>query len=74
MQIKKETAEHMQIENFKHPDNNIECGVKYIAYLQQHFEGLDRILAAYNRGPTFIRENGIDVLGYDYIKKVKKYM
>jgi membrane-bound lytic murein transglycosylase MltF len=67
MQIKPSTAKHkpINIHKVKQLENNIEAGVKYLAYLRDRYysspeyDSEDRInftLAAYNAGPAKIRK------------------
>lgn len=63
MQIKLETANYVLQKNGRDqlteeqlflPQNNILCGIKYLAYLQTRFEDEDSIICAYNAGETAV--------------------
>ena len=38
------------------PETNIRCGVWYISYLQKRFSGEEEVVAAYNAGPSHVKE------------------
>ena len=59
MQINPVTAEHLGLERPMDPMANLEAGVRYLAYLYDLFDhDLYLTLAAYNAGPTRVRELG----------------
>lgn len=59
MQINPVTAEHLGLERPMDPMANLEAGVRYLAYLYELFDhDLYLTLAAYNAGPTRVRELG----------------
>lgn len=59
MQLMPETARLMGVEDPNDPADNIDGGSRYLRNLMRRFDGdLDRVLAAYNAGPTTVAENG----------------
>ncbi len=67
MQVKPSTANepYINIQNIDQLENNIHAGVKYLAFLRDHFfsgskftaeESLNFTLAAYNAGPNRVRQ------------------
>ncbi len=38
------------------PETNIKCGIWYISYLKTQFSGEKEVIAAYNAGPSHVRE------------------
>jgi len=38
------------------PETNIKCGIWYLSYLQQEFAGEREVIAAYNAGPSHVKE------------------
>ncbi|OOR88075.1 hypothetical protein B0181_08980 [Moraxella caviae] len=58
MQLMPGTARHMGVVNAWDPAQNIEGGVKYLAFLQERFSDRDHIIAAYNAGHGNVRKYG----------------
>lgn len=58
MQLMPGTARDMGVINVWDPAQNIEGGVKYIAWLSQRFSNKDHIIAAYNAGHANVRRYG----------------
>jgi hypothetical protein len=59
MQINPVTADHLGLERPMDPMANLEAGVRYLAYLYDLFDhDMYLTLAAYNAGPTRVRELG----------------
>ena len=59
MQLMPETAQGLGLENPFDPEQNISAGTKYLAkMLSQENGNVARALAAYNAGPTAVREYG----------------
>lgn len=74
MQVLPSTARAMG-ENPYNTEGNIKAGVKYLAYLQNKFNGdTNKVIAGYNAGETAVIKNG-GVPPYketqNYVKKVK---
>ena len=76
MQLMPRTGRWMGARNLYDPEQNIDAGVKYIAYLDRRFDGdLKHIIAAYNGGEGNVkRYNGIPPFREtrQYVKKVMK--
>ncbi|OPH35029.1 lytic transglycosylase domain-containing protein [Moraxella lacunata] len=58
MQLMPSTARDMGVSNAWDPVQNIEGGVKYIAWLQRQFRNRDHVVAAYNAGLGNVRKYG----------------
>lgn len=52
------------------PDNNLAVAARYLRDLYLRFGDWYRALAAYNRGPTRVAENGVDAKGHAYAVRV----
>jgi soluble lytic murein transglycosylase-like protein len=76
MQLMPRTGRWMGARNLYDPEENIDAGVKYIAYLDRRFDGnLKHIIAAYNGGEGNVkRYKGIPPFREtrQYVKKVMK--
>ena len=75
MQLMPETAKDMDVRNPFDPKQNIEGGVKYLAWLQSVF-GADekKVLAAYNWGPGNVQNGGnMPEETRNYLVKVAKF-
>lgn len=76
MQLMPRTGRWMGARNLYDPEQNIDAGVKYIAYLDKRFNGdLKKIVAAYNGGEgNVMRYRGIPPFREtrQYVKKVMK--
>lgn len=76
MQLMPRTGRWMGASNLYDPEQNIDAGVKYIAYLDRRFDGdLKHIIAAYNGGEGNVkRYKGIPPFREtrQYVKKVMK--
>lgn len=78
MQLIEETAQDMKVSNRYDPSDNINGGSKYLRKMLDMFnEDLDLALAAYNAGPTTVK-NYKRIPPYPetqrYVKKVKRYL
>ncbi len=59
MQIDRRTARHLGLRNPMDPMANLKAGIRYLSRLRKLFRGDDVLaLAAYNAGPTRVREAG----------------
>ncbi|STZ08544.1 Soluble lytic murein transglycosylase precursor [Moraxella caprae] len=58
MQLMPGTARDMGVSNAWDPVQNIEGGVKYLAWLQRQFRNRDYVVAAYNAGLGNVRKHG----------------
>lgn len=58
MQLMPATARDMGVGNAYDPAQNIEGGVKYIAWLKRQFSNLNHVIAAYNAGLGNVRKYG----------------
>ncbi len=58
MQLMPGTARDMGVGNAWDPAQNIEGGVKYLAWLQRQFRNRDHVVAAYNAGLGNVRKHG----------------
>ena len=76
MQLMPRTGRWMGARNLYDPEQNVDAGVKYIAYLNKRFNGdLKKIVAAYNGGEgNVMRYRGIPPFREtrQYVKKVMK--
>jgi len=76
MQLMPRTGRWMGARNLYDPEQNVDAGVKYIAYLDKRFKGdLRKIVAAYNGGEgNVMRYRGIPPFREtrQYVKKVLK--
>jgi soluble lytic murein transglycosylase-like protein len=76
MQLMPRTGRWMGARNLYDPEQNVDAGVKYIAYLDKRFKGdLKKIVAAYNGGEgNVMRYRGIPPFREtrQYVKKVMK--
>ncbi|MFP5246586.1 MAG: lytic transglycosylase domain-containing protein [Thermoanaerobaculia bacterium] len=76
MQLMPRTGRWMGARNLYDPEQNIDAGVKYIAYLDKRFKGdLRKIIAAYNGGEgNVMRYRGVPPFREtrQYVKKVLK--
>lgn len=70
MQLMPGTARDMGVMNVWDPAQNIEGGVKYIAWLSQRFSNRDHIIAAYNAGHANVRRYG----GTPPFKETRNYV
>ncbi|MFL1732493.1 lytic transglycosylase domain-containing protein [Moraxella oculi] len=57
MQLMPSTAKDMGVRDIFDPAQNIEGGVKYLAWLGQQFSNTDHIIAAYNAGHVNVRRH-----------------
>jgi len=77
MQLMPATAEMLGVEDYYHPEDNINAGVKYLKQLLDQFGGdVELALAAYNAGCGRVREyQGIPPYKatQEYVKKVIEY-
>ncbi|MDO4699254.1 MAG: lytic transglycosylase domain-containing protein [Moraxella sp.] len=58
MQLMPGTARDMGVANAWDPAQNIEGGVKYLAWLQKQFRSRDHVIAAYNAGHGNVKKYG----------------
>lgn len=58
MQLMPGTARDMGVSNAWDPAQNIEGGVKYLAWLQKQFRNRDHVIAAYNAGHGNVKKYG----------------
>jgi len=76
MQLMPRTGRWMGAKNLYDPEQNVDAGVKYIAYLNKRFNGdLKKIIAAYNAGEGNVRRyRGVPPFRETrtYVKKVMK--
>ncbi len=76
MQLMPRTGRWMGARNLYDPEQNVDAGVKYIAYLDKRFNGdLKKIVAAYNGGEgNVMRYRGVPPFREtrQYVKKVMK--
>lgn len=77
MQLMPSTAEMLGVEDYNHPEDNINAGVKYLRYLLDQFAGnVELTIAAYNAGYGRVKEyKGVPPYKetQNYIKKVLEY-
>jgi len=77
MQLMPATAEMLGVEDYYHPEDNINAGVKYFKQLLNQFDDdVELALAAYNAGSGRVREyQGVPPYKatQEYIKKVFEY-
>ncbi|MBW1642858.1 MAG: lytic transglycosylase domain-containing protein [Deltaproteobacteria bacterium] len=77
MQLMPATAEMLGVEDYYHPEDNINAGVKYFKQLLNQFDDdVELALAAYNAGSGRVREyQGVPPYKatHEYIKKVFEY-
>lgn len=69
MQLTEQTAIQLDVNRYKISDN-VEGGVKYIAYLINKFNSIDKAIIAYNAGPY----NVIKYDGMPPFKETKEYI
>ena len=71
-QVKPATAAALGVDpaKLKDPDHNLYAAAKYLRQLYLEFGDWILALAAYNRGPTRVRESGVDTQGWAYVRKV----
>ena len=71
-QIKPATAREVGVspEHLHHPDHNLYAAAKYLRRLYLEFGDWTLALAAYNRGPTRVRSEGVDAQGLAYVRRV----
>ncbi len=73
MQLMPSTAQTMGVNDTFDPAQNIEGGVKYLAWLGQRFSNQDHVIAAYNAGHVHVRRHdGIPPFAEtrNYVRKV----
>lgn len=58
MQLMPGTARDMGVVNAYDPAQNIEGGVKYLAWLKRQFSNLNHVIAAYNAGHGNVKKHG----------------
>lgn len=58
MQLMPGTARDMGVSNAWDPAQNIEGGVKYLAWLKRRFSNIDHVIAAYNAGHGNVQKYG----------------
>lgn len=78
MQLMPDTARHMSVYDPFDPDDNIRGGTRYLKLLDETFQGnLELVLAAYNAGPSRVKEHNMNVPPFEetrnFIKRVKHY-
>lgn len=77
MQLMPETAGELNVQQPFEPRQNILGGSEFLAYLQQRFDRLEHVLAAYNAGETNVRRHG-GIPPFPetqkYVKKVKELL
>jgi soluble lytic murein transglycosylase-like protein len=62
MQINRPTARHLGLTDPQDPEANLSAGIRYLAELQRAFDhDVTLALAAYNAGPTRVRQAGSSV-------------
>ena len=53
------------------PYVNVTIGIKYLSYLNNHFEDMDGTLTAYSHGPTITRQYSKEYIKTNfYVKRV----
>ncbi|MDR1777098.1 MAG: lytic transglycosylase domain-containing protein [Desulfovibrio sp.] len=74
MQIMPETGKEMGLREFFDPVSNTDAGTRYLAAMLREFPRLELALAAYNAGPTAVRQHGGSIPPYpetrDYVARV----
>lgn len=59
MQLMPATARRYGVRNALDPEQNIQAGTRYLRELLDHYQNnLERVLAAYNAGPTAVDQHG----------------
>lgn len=77
MQLMPATAKSLQVKSVFNARQNILGGSKYLSILENRFSNLDKVLAAYNAGPSNVeRYNGIPPFPETrrYVAKVKELL
>jgi hypothetical protein len=71
MQLMPGTADSLGVTDRLSPEQNIEGGTKYLAMLIDRYDGdLNKVLAAYNAGPTAVTNNQLPQETQKYVPKV----
>ena len=78
MQLLPGTGKEFGVENFFDPEENIRGGVRYLKWLEGQFDSRDDVIAAYNAGPTAVREHGGVPPGWgeteQYLQRVNSFL
>ena len=71
MQLMPQTADSLGVTDRLSPEQNIEAGTKYLSMLIDRYDGdLNKVLAAYNAGPTAVTNNQLPQETQKYVPKV----